>query len=147
VGLTAIALFGYALTPSFWLLLLAAIPLGFGAGAVDTGLNAYVAEHYESRHMSWLHSFWGIGALSGPLVLSALLAQGLPWRNGYLAIAIAQTVLVVALILALPLWDKVRARKHGNQPIPDVPHENLFFPLKVPGVKLALAVFFVYCGI
>lgn len=147
VGLTAIALFGYALAPSFWLLVLAAIPLGFGAGAVDTGLNAYVAEHYESRHMSWLHSFWGIGALSGPLVLSALLAQGLPWRNGYLAIAVAQTVLVVALILALPLWDKVRARKHGDRPIPDIPHESLFFPLKVPGVKFALAVFFVYCGI
>ncbi len=110
VALTAAALFGFALTPSFWWLFAAAVPLGLGAGAVDSGLNAFVAAHYESRHMSWLHSFWGIGALSGPLVLSFLLSRGLPWRRGYLSIGIFQVILVAVLIFAVPLWEKVRAR-------------------------------------
>jgi len=148
VALTAAALFGFAFTPSFWWLLLAAIPLGLGAGAVDSGLNAYVAEHYESRHMSWLHSFWGVGALSGPLVLSALLSQGTTWRNGYLAIAVFQVVLVIVLVAAVPLWDKVRRRSLGEEAAAaPVEHQPLFFPLKIRGVKLALAAFFFYCAI
>ncbi|HCM25801.1 MAG: MFS transporter [Treponema sp. GWB1_62_6] len=147
VTLTAMALFSFAATPSFWWLLVAAVPLGLGGGAVDSGLNAYVAEHYESRHMSWLHSSWGVGALTGPLALSAMLAQGTTWRKGYLAIAIFQVALVLALIAAVPLWDKVRARIRADRPPADVPHQPLFFPLKIRGVKLALAAFFFYCGI
>lgn len=147
VALTAIALFGFALTPSFWWLFLAAIPFGLGAGAVDSGLNAFVAEHYESRHMSWLHSFWGVGALSGPLVLGALLAQGTTWRNAYLAIAVFQVVLVIVLIVAVPLWGKVKAHAQGDEPIEDQPHQPLFFPLKITGVKWALAALFTYCAI
>ncbi len=149
VSLTAVALFGFALAPSFWWLLLAAVPLGLGAGAVDTGLNAYVAQHYESRHMSWLHSFWGVGALSGPLVLSALLAQGTSWRIGYLWIAIVQVVLVVVLIAAIPLWERVRRRSLGVEAAeaPQAEHQPLFFPLRLKGAKLALAAFLLYAGI
>lgn len=149
VGLTAAALFGFAFTPSFWWLLVAAVPLGLGAGAVDSGLNAYVAEHYESRHMSWLHSFWGVGALSGPLVLSVLLGQGGGWRMGYLWIAVVQAVLVVILIVAVPLWDKVRRRSLGDEAAaaPPAEHQPLFFPLKLRGAKLALTALFLYCGI
>jgi fucose permease len=147
VGLTALALFCFALTPSFWWLLLAAIPLGIGAGAVDSGLNAYVAEHYESRHMSWLHSFWGLGALSGPLVLSALFAKGISWRRGYLLIALFQVALVIALALAVPLWDRVRRRVADEGQAREAPHQALFFPLKLKGAKLALLAFFFYCGI
>lgn len=147
VGLTAIAILGFAFTPSFWWLFLAAIPFGLGAGAVDSGLNAFVAEHYESRHMSWLHSFWGVGALSGPLVLSALLAQDTTWRNAYLAIGLFQVVLVIVLIVAVPLWGKVKARTHGDNPPEDHPHQPLFFPLRIKGVKFALAALFFYCAI
>ncbi|HWR12767.1 MAG TPA: MFS transporter [Rectinemataceae bacterium] len=157
VGLTAAALFGFAAAPSFWWLLIAAVPLGLGGGAVDSGLNAYVAEHYESRHMSWLHSFWGLGALSGPLLLARLLGHGASWRGGYLTIAILQSVLVVVLVLAVPLWDKVRRRASSAVPkgAAGAPksaaavqsHQPLFFPLKVKGVKLALVTFFFYCGI
>jgi len=148
VALTAIALAGFAFTPSFWWLLVAAIPLGLGAGAVDSGLNAYVAEHYESRHMSWLHSFWGVGAFSGPLVLSVLLAQGAGWRVGYLWIAILQAVLVILLLVAVPLWDKVRRRNLGEAAsAPPTEHQPLFFPLKLKGAKLGLTALFLYCGI
>jgi len=161
VGLTAFALFGFALAPSFWWLLLVAVPLGIGAGAVDAGLNTYVAAHYESRHMSWLHSFWGIGALSGPLVLSALLARGTSWRTGYFSIAAFQVVLVIVLVLAIPLWAKLRRRAvaEGQAELPvqearlreaqlqEAQRQPLLFPLKLKGAKLALAAFFCYCGI
>jgi fucose permease len=149
VALTAVALLGFALTPSFWFLLAAAIPLGLGAGAVDAGLNAYVASHYESRHMSWLHSFWGVGALAGPLVLAALLAKGITWRDGYLSIGIFQAVLVAVLVLAVPLWEKVRIRSVGAEQLGDapIPHQPLFFPLRIRGVRYAVSAFFFYCGI
>lgn len=62
VLMTALALLGFSFVPAFVFMILLAIPLGLGAGAVDSGLNEYVAEHYESRHMSWLHCFWGVGA-------------------------------------------------------------------------------------
>ncbi len=147
VGLTALALFGFALSPSFWWLLLAAVPLGIGAGAVDSGLNSYVAAHYESRHMSWLHSFWGVGALSGPLVLSALFAAGAGWRRGYLFIAIFQVILVTVLMLATPLWNKVGSRTAASREEEAPPHQALFFPLRLRGAKLALLAFFCYCGL
>jgi fucose permease len=147
VGLTALALFGFSSVPSFWWLLLAALPLGIGAGAVDSGLNAYVAENYESRHMSWLHSFWGLGALSGPLVLSALFAKGASWRKGYLFIAIFQVALVIALVCAVPLWGKVRRRDAARDAARAAPHQALFFPLRLKGAKLALLAFFCYCGV
>jgi len=147
VALTALALFGFALSPSFYWLLAAAVPLGLGAGAVDSGLNAYVATHYESRHMSWLHCFWGIGALSGPLILSFLLSRDHSWRDGYLTIAIVQAVLVVLLIFAVPLWDKVRARSLGDRLREEPSERPLLFPLKIKGVKLALIILFFYCGI
>jgi len=149
VALTALALLGFALSPSFWWLLVAAIPLGLGGGAVDSGINAYVAEHYESRHMSWLHSFWGVGALTGPLLLSWILTQGTSWREGYWAVALLQGTLVVFLLFAIPLWDKVRRRSLGEEAAtaPVTEHQPLFFPLKIKGVKLALVALFFYCGI
>jgi fucose permease len=146
VLLTATGLFAFALAPSFWWLLPAALPLGLGAGAVDAGLNAYVASHFESRHMSWLHSFWGVGALSGPLVLSTLLMLGHGWRSAYLAIGVLQLLLVAVLFGALPLWNKLPPRGADHSSMDGQPRP-LFFPLKLEGVGLALAAFFFYCGI
>lgn len=145
VAMTAAALLGFAAAPSFYWMLLAALPLGLGAGAVDAGLNAYVANHYESRHMSWLHSFWGVGALSGPMILSLLLLGGHSWRSGYLAVGFFQTGLVVVLIAAIPLWDKVRVRTQAN--IPSHRSISLAAALKIRGVPSALLVFLFYCGI
>ncbi|MFW6365597.1 MAG: MFS transporter, partial [Spirochaetota bacterium] len=147
VAMTAVALLGFGLTPSFWWLLLAAVPLGLGAGAVDAGLNAYVASHYESRHMSWLHSFWGVGALSGPLVLSGFLSYGMSWRYGYLSIAAIQFVLVLLLLNTVPLWEKVRVRKSGSGETEDTSHRPVLSYLGIGGVKAALLTFLIYCGI
>lgn len=147
VGLTAVALFGFSCGFSFGWLLLAAIPLGLGAGAVDAGLNAFVASHYESRHMSWLHCFWGVGALAGPLVLSAFLLRGHSWRLGYLTIAVFQTFLVVVLVAAIPLWAKVRSRIPADPQKTEPPHQPFARLLEIRGVKWTLATFLFYCGI
>ena len=145
VSLTCLALFGIACTPAFAGLALAAIPLGLGAGAVDAGLNAFVAERYASRHMSWLHAFWGLGALSGPFLLSALLARGTGWRWGYGLIGSLQAMLAVALLFALPWLGRSTGR--GADARGRDGHRSLFFPLRIRGVKTALLAFFCYCGI
>ncbi len=147
VAMTALSLFGFAQAPSFVWLILSAIPLGLGGGAVDAGLNSFIAGHYESRHMSWLHCFWGIGALSGPLLLSAILARGGTWRSGYLLIGSVQVVLVTMLFFSIPLWNKVGRRPIDAAAPVVTGHPPLFFPLKIQGVKTALLVLFCYCGI
>lgn len=100
--ITGIGLLGFAVAPGFWWLALCIVPLGLGQGAVDSGLNLYVARHYSSRHMNWLHCFWGVGAAGGPVIMTvALTVAG--WRQGYGVIAVMQ------LGLALVLWWSLRA--------------------------------------
>lgn len=102
VFLTASALIGFSFAPSVIWLFIIAIPLGLGAGAIDSGLNNFVALHYEARHMSWLHCFWGIGATSGPIIISSVLKVSNNWRDGYRIISLIQFVLFVALLITLP---------------------------------------------
>jgi len=107
---TGSALLVFSSAPSFLFLLLAAIPLGLGAGSVDSVLNAYVAKHYSARHMNWLHSFWGGGATLGPIVMTTALGVGAGWRGGYLWIASAQLALAVLFLATLPLWQRNEKR-------------------------------------
>ena len=87
-----------------------AVPLGLGAGAVDAGLNNFVALHYEARHMSWLHCFWGVGATLGPVILSLFLGGKHGWRGGYGAVCAIQFCLVAVLAVTLPMWDRYEDR-------------------------------------
>lgn len=105
--LTAIGLFGYSLAPSIWWILLSAIPLGLGAGAVDAGLNNYVALHYKASHISFLHCFYGVGVTVSPVFMSLALAKLGDWHMGYRFAGIAQLCIAIAAILAIPLWGKV----------------------------------------
>lgn len=166
VMMTATALLGISFAPSFIWLVLLAIPLGLGAGSVDAGLNDYVARHYEARHMSWLHCFWGVGAMSGPVIISQFISRGESWRSGYLTVSIVQFGLVVLLFAALPIWDRV-ARLRGKPAAassfpssetasakPEAARKSalgaarsVFHPLRIPGVKPVLIVFLFYCGI
>ncbi len=109
-ALTALGLLGYSFAPSFVWVLVCALPLGFGQGAVDTSLNGYVASHYSSRHMNWLHASWGVGATIGPVIMTAFIAGG-SWRSGYRAISIIQGALAVLFLLSLGLWERDRAAK------------------------------------
>ena len=103
---TAAALFGFSVSRSYAALCLWAIPYGLGAGSVDASLNNYVALHYASRHMSWLHCMWGLGASVGPYVMGFALSGGMGWSAGYRYIALFQAALTAVLLISLPLWKK-----------------------------------------
>ncbi len=109
VTMTAVALLGFSISHSFLELCLWAVPYGLGAGSVDAALNNYVALHYESRHMSWLHCMWGVGTIIGPYILSAALTNQKSWNTGYFYISIFQAVLTFILLMSLPLWKKKEA--------------------------------------
>ncbi|MCT1401025.1 MFS transporter [Paenibacillus sp. p3-SID867] len=155
--LTASALLGFSFAPSlFWLILLA-IPLGLGAGAVDSGLNNYVANHYKAHHMSWLHCFWGVGATLGPIIMSYSMGTNDAWRDGYYTVSMLQFALVFILLLTLPLWKNV-AGKHQPQGMEEIHTRNESTerdeatadkpgnPLQIKGVKFTLMAFLFYCG-
>lgn len=145
VGMTALALMGFSISGDFLYLCLLAIPLGLGAGSVDAALNNYVALHYEARHMNWLHSFWGVGAAIGPLIMASYLAKGDSWSKGYETVAWIQLGLVAVLILSLPLWVKSNPEQAESS---DQSSPGLFdMLLTLPGLKQALVVFFCYCTI
>lgn len=152
--MTAGALLGFHFAPSIVWLFIFAIPLGLGAGAVDTGLNNYVASHYKAHHMSWLHCFWGVGATLGPIIVAQFISRDNSWRSGYFAIASIQFILVVILLFTLPLWkkiEKVPKQEHENKieestsTLDEAYLENQK-PWKIRGVKLALLAFLFYCG-
>lgn len=145
VMLTAVALFGFSVSPSFILLCLWAVPYGLGAGAVDAALNNYVALHYASRHMSWLHCFWGVGAAAGPYIMSYCLTGGYGWNSGYLTIAVIQMGLTAILFASLPLWKK-RSSSDEDSEGPSAAL-TLSQALNIKGVKFVLLTFFGYCAL
>ena len=145
VGMTAFALFGFAVSRSYWMLCLFAIPYGLGAGSVDASLNNYVALHYSSRVMSWLHCMWGLGASVGPYVMGMALTAGMGWHMGYGIISAIQVVLTVALFLSLPLWKK-RADEPGEDGVRAKPL-TLLEIFRLTGAKEVLVAFFCYCAL
>ena len=142
VLMTALALLGFSATQNYFWLCLMAIPLGLGAGAVDAALNDFVARNFSSRHMSWLHAFWGVGATTGPLLLAYVVSQSGRWQGGYRTVSIIQFVLVAILALSLPLWRK-QDKANGE----DVAHSKTNGSIwKIPGMIPNLISFFGYCG-
>jgi fucose permease len=145
VAMTAMALLGFSFSHSFLLLCLWGIPYGLGAGSVDAALNNFVALHYKSRHMSWLHCFWGVGATAGPYIMGLFLVNGFQWNSGYQAIGIIQIVLVVCLTISLPLWkSKSKASEDEAQEVQSI---SLRDTIKLPGAKAILIAFFCYCAL
>lgn len=155
VLLTAGALLGFHFAPSVVWLVICAIPLGLGAGAVDAGLNSYVATNYKAHHMSWLHCFWGVGATLGPIIMAQFITGGNSWRSGYFSIGIIQFALAIILLVTLPLWNKVSknssmiVNKETEASKSDIHNEDRkeLKPIQIKGVKLALASFLFYCGV
>lgn len=143
VFLTAIALLGFSYAKSRWGLIAVAIPYGFGAGAIDAALNNYVAVHYSSRHMSWLHCFWGVGTIISPFVMSYALTN-LVWNDGYRIIAFIQLAIGAILLFTLPIW-KVNAPRCTEE-AESTPSIGLIKALKIKGVPSLLIGFFAYCA-
>lgn len=148
VLITAVALFGFSISHSYISLCLWAIPYGLGAGSVDASLNNYVALHYESRHMSWLHCMWGIGASLGPYVMGYALTNGQGWPMGYRYISFLQIILTAILFLSLPLWSRSNAIHDG---VPDKEESRKPLSLseiaRIPGAKEIMITFFCYSAI
>ncbi len=148
VSLTAVSLFGFSLCHSFPMLCLWAVPYGLGAGSVDASLNNYVALHYKSRHMSWLHCMWGVGASAGPYIMRYALTGGKGWNMGYRYVAFIQMALTVILFVCLPLWRKsnhdiinTQADKSEKKAL------TLKQVFRIKGTKEILTAFFCYCAI
>ena len=146
VGVTACALFGFSISNSFWQLCAWAVPYGLGAGSVDAALNNFVALHYKSRHMSWLHCFWGIGASVGPYIMGFALSNGEGWGAGYRYIAYLQIALTALLIISLPLWKRA-VPSGGNAEEGGAARVKMTELLKMPGAKALLLSFFCYSAV
>ena len=144
VLLTAGALFGFSVSDSFMMLCIFAIPYGLGAGAVDAALNNYVSLHYSSRHMSWLHCFWGVGASVSPYIMGYAIGAGLGWRTGYSIVSVIQIILTVFLFMSLPLWKKKTSVSPDSDDY-EAPL-GLMEALKIKGVVPVLITFFSYCA-
>lgn len=147
VGMTAVGLLGFSVSGSMWMLFLWAIPYGFGAGSVDASLNNYVALHYESRHMSWLHCMWGLGASVGPYIMSFALTNGHGWNMGYRYVGIIQIVLTIVLVFSLPMWKRPQDAVNGATDVVSDKPLTLKEIFRVVGVKEVMVVFFCYCAL
>lgn len=143
--MTGLALLGFSLAPSFGWILWLTIPLGLGAGAVDAGLNHFVARHYDARHMNWLHACWGIGATVGPFVMGAALLGDAGWRGGYQTIALMQMALALVFVLSLRLWQREPVRSETSGP--DVPGSARKRDVPPWAPWLAAMLYFVYTAI
>ena len=143
VGMTALALFGFSLTNSFWMLCLIAIPYGLGAGSVDAALNNYVALHFASRHMSWLHCMWGIGTIIGPNIMGYALSAHKGWAWGYRYVSSFQIVLTLILIISLPIWKS----KTSSPKTAKVKAISPLNAMKIKGAKEIMIAFFCYCAL
>lgn len=139
---TAAALIGFSCSNAYWQICLWAIPYGLGAGAVDAALNNYVAVHYASRHMSWLHCMWGVGASVGPYIMGFALTAGQGWRMGYVYVGALQAILCAVLFMTMSKW-------HATAQQEEQPHKVLSLKqiFAIPGAKAIMLTFFCYCAV
>ncbi len=141
VLLTSVALFGFSTAKEFYQLCLWGLPYGLGAGAIDAALNNYVALHYNARHMSWLHCFWGVGATISPCIMSFALVHSV-WYNGYRTVSLIQLVIAIAIILSAPLW-KSHAAEHDEVKVEPI---GITKAVKIKGVLPVVTGFLAYCA-
>ena len=157
-GMTAVALFLFSISTQFWMLAVFAIPYGLGAGGVDAALNNYVALHLKSRHMSWLHCMWGVGASISPYIMSYALSGGTGWNQGYFIVAVIQIVLTAIIFISLPLWKRESrifgknvAAEDNKEEKAEVEAKLKALPLKevfkINGAVACFLCFFCYCAL
>lgn len=145
--LTGFALIGYTLVPQWWMMVLLGVLAGLGAGAIDAGLNTYVAANFSERIMQWLHAFWGVGITSGPIIMTIGLTTLNTWRFGYQVVGVFQIVLAVCFALTLAMWNrnKVPAGGATGKKLTDY-KTPLRETLRQPQVWLSMLLFFLYVG-
>lgn len=140
VFMTVIAMFGFSFSSRFWMLIVFAVPYGLGAGAIDAALNNYVALHYKAKHMSWLHSFWGVGTIVSPFIMGYALTNK-TWNSGYRIVGAIQLAIAILLLVTLPVWKVNKAADETEKK-----SVGLVSALKIKGVPFLLIGFFAYCA-
>ena len=141
IALTVFGLLGFSISGQYWMLFLFAVPYGLGAGAIDASVNHYVANHYSSSAMNFLHCFYGVGAVISPCIMAHALKVA-RWNEGYRWTAYIQAGILLVCILSLPLWKRNEANAEGKTG----DDAGIGETLKVPGVLLTLIAFFAYCS-
>ncbi len=136
---TAISLIGYTLVPAWWMMVVLGAIAGLGAGAIDAGLNTFAATEFSARMVNWLHACYGIGAATGPLIMTSVLAAGRPWQRGYQIVGLWQLLLAICFILTRKWWTKPDQTSRSSNPRVST--------IRLPVVWLSIAVFFVYTGV
>ncbi len=146
-ALTGFALIGYTWSPAWGLVLVMGAAAGLGAGAIDAGLNTYVAAHFSEGLMQWLHASYGIGITSGPILMTVALNSLGAWQPGYLAVGAFQLAMAACFVLTLPLWAQKAAPAQPDQPRALTDYKTpLAETLRQPGVWLSMLLFFLYVG-
>ena len=140
IFLTVLALFGFSFSSRFWMIIIFAVPYGLGAGAIDAALNNYVALHYKAKHMSWLHSFWGVGTIVSPFIMGYALTNK-TWNSGCRIVGAIQLAIAILLLVTLPVWKVNKAADETEKK-----SVGLVGALKIKGVPFLLTGFFAYCA-
>ena len=145
--LTVLGMIGISFAPNLLVMMLFAIVLGYGAGAIDTGLNNYVSLHYEARHMNWLHCFWGLGVTISPMIMSMFLGgENRSWRNGYRVVALMQFAIAMIVLATLNKWkaeSDVSENGEENQRVPDKTFGQI---IRMKGVATSMLSLGFYCS-
>ncbi len=145
--LTGLALIGYTLVPQWWMMVFLGVFAGLGAGAIDAGLNTYVAANFSEGVMQWLHAFWGVGITIGPIIMTLGLTSLNTWRFGYRAVGVFQIVLAVCFVLTLAMWKQSHAPSDGETGKKLTDYKTpMGETLRQPQVWLSMLLFFLYVG-
>jgi len=146
-AMTGTALIVYTLVPEWWMMVLFGVIAGLGAGAIDAGLNTYVASHFGEGLMQWLHASWGIGVTLGPIIMTLGLSASNTWRTGYRAVGIFQLVLALGFVLTLSMWNQAKTAKGSDEPKVLTDYKTpMLETFKQPMVWLSVLLFFLYVG-
>jgi fucose permease len=146
-ALTGFALIGYTLVPQWWMMVLLGVVAGLGAGAIDAGLNTYVAAHFGEGLMQWLHASYGIGVTLGPIIMTIALTALNSWHVGYRVVGGFQLVLATCFVLTLAMWNQKDAAATGAEPKRLTDYKTpMGETLRQPRVWLSVLLFFLYVG-
>lgn len=146
--LTAVALLGISFSPNIVFMMIFSVVLGYGAGAIDTGLNNFISLHYESRHMNWLHCCWGLGVTISPLIMSQFLSEESgSWRNGYRIVSLLQLLIALIVLVFIKRWEKTeKSTEEANGATEEAGSGRLIDLLKIRGVIPSVLSMGFYCG-
>lgn len=146
-GMTGVALIGYTFVPHWWMMVLLGVLAGLGAGAIDAGLNTYVAAHFSEGLMQWLHASWGIGITLGPIIMTMGLTSTNSWHTGYRIVGAFQIALAVCFVMTLSLWNQKEKTVQEQQPKKLTDYKTpMGETLRHPQVWISILLFFMYVG-